>query len=149
MILFRKKEIIAATHKKYEDLEFQLMELETRCESELEQAEENFQNEQKFVTQNTKLRQVKSLIKRLFFSKFFFLLQNTLRELDHQQNIVLHQANIEKQKLEREKQKLKLLFKQKKLEANELEQKIHSNGIFISFVFQLPYFSHFRYMEKC
>jgi len=32
---------------------------------------------------------------------------------------------IEKEKLEREKQKLKLLFKQKTLEANELEQKIH------------------------
>jgi hypothetical protein len=71
-ILFRKKEIIAATHKKYEDLEFQLMELETRCESELEQAEENFQNEQKFVTQNTKLRQVKFLIKKFFFQNPFF-----------------------------------------------------------------------------
>ncbi len=69
IILSRKKEIIAQTRQKHEDLEFQLMELETRCESELEQAEENFQNEQKFVTQNTKLRQVKSLIKKLFFIK--------------------------------------------------------------------------------
>jgi len=49
------------TRKKYEDLEFQLMELETRCESELEQAEEHFRNEQKFVTQTAKMRQVKIL----------------------------------------------------------------------------------------
>jgi len=64
-ILFRKKEIIATTRKKYEDLEFQLMELETRCESELEQAEEHFQHEQKYVTQNSKIRQVKN-----FFFRF-------------------------------------------------------------------------------
>ncbi len=51
--------------------------------------------------------------------------QNTLRDLDHQQNVMLHQVILEKDKLEREKQKLKLLFKQKKFEANELEQKIH------------------------
>ena len=50
-----------------------------------------------------------------------------MRDLDHQQNIILHQVIIEKEKLEREKQKLKLLFKQKKLEANELEQKL--NGL--------------------
>jgi len=94
--------------KKYEDLEFQLMELETRCEAELEQAEEHFQNEQMIVTQNSKSR------------------QNTLRDLDHQQNVILHQVILEKDKLEREKQKLKLLFKQRKLEANELEQKIRN-----------------------
>lgn len=36
---------------------------------------------------------------------------------------------MEKEKLEREKQKLKLLFKQKKLEASELEEKINQiNG---------------------
>ncbi len=59
MIMFyRKKEILAETRKKHEDLEFQLMELETRCEAELEQAENNFQNEQFIVTQNSKLRQV-------------------------------------------------------------------------------------------
>jgi hypothetical protein len=57
-MLSRKKEIIAETRKKHEDLEFQLMELETRCEAELEQAEEHFQNEQIIVTQNSKLRQV-------------------------------------------------------------------------------------------
>lgn len=66
----RKKEMIAATRKKFEDLEFQLMELETRCESELEQAEENFQNEQKVVTQNAKLRQVKF---KIFNRKKIFL----------------------------------------------------------------------------
>jgi BMFP domain-containing protein YqiC len=54
----RKKEIIAETRKKHEDLEFQLMELETRCEAELEQAEEHFQNEQIIVTQNAQIRQV-------------------------------------------------------------------------------------------
>lgn len=43
---------------KYEDLEFQLMEFETRCESELEQAEIHFQTQQKLVTQNAKFRQV-------------------------------------------------------------------------------------------
>ncbi len=48
-----------ATRKRYEDLEFQLMELETRCESELEQAEEHFQTEQQLVIQNAKIRQVK------------------------------------------------------------------------------------------
>ncbi len=58
IMLSRKKEIIAETRKKHEDLEFQLMELETRCEAELEQAEEHFQNEQIIVTQNSKLRQV-------------------------------------------------------------------------------------------
>ncbi len=47
-----------ATRKRYEDLEFQLMELETRCEAELEQAEEHFQKEQIIVTQNSKIRQV-------------------------------------------------------------------------------------------
>jgi hypothetical protein len=50
--------MIAVNRKKYEDLEFQLMELETRCESELEQAEEYFQTEQKLVTQNAKIRHV-------------------------------------------------------------------------------------------
>ncbi|CAF0893907.1 unnamed protein product, partial [Adineta steineri] len=107
--ILKKKEILAETRRKHEDLEFQLMELETRCETELEQAEEHFQNEQILVAQNSKIR------------------QNTLRDLDHQQNIILHQVIIEKEKLEREKQKLKLLFKQKKFEANELEQKI--NGL--------------------
>jgi BMFP domain-containing protein YqiC len=57
-MFYRKKEILAETRKKHEDLEFQLMELETRCEAELEQAENNFQNEQFIVTQNSKLRQV-------------------------------------------------------------------------------------------
>ena len=51
--------MISLNRKKYEDLEFQLMELETRCESELEQAEKHLQNEQKLVTQNAKMRQVK------------------------------------------------------------------------------------------
>jgi hypothetical protein len=54
----RKKEIIAETRKKHEDLEFQLMELETRCEAELEQAEEQFQTEQIIVSQNSKIRQL-------------------------------------------------------------------------------------------
>jgi BMFP domain-containing protein YqiC len=58
IILSRKKEIIAQTRQKHEDLEFQLMELETRCEAELEQAEEHFENEQMIVTQNSKIRQV-------------------------------------------------------------------------------------------
>ncbi|CAF2839410.1 unnamed protein product [Rotaria sp. Silwood2] len=105
--ILKKKEIIAETRKKHEDLEFQLMELETRCEAELEQAEEHFQNEQITVEQNTTIR------------------QNTLQDLDRQQNIILHQVIVEKEKLEKEKQKLKLLFKQKKLESNELEQKIN------------------------
>ena len=79
-----------------------------------------------------------------------FFLKNTLHELDYQQYMVLHQANLEKEKLEREKHKLKLLFKQKRLEANQLQQKIHSKGIFILFAYQLPFvFSHFRYMGKC
>lgn len=59
MDFFRKKEILAQTRQKHEDLEFQLMELETRCEAELEQAENNLQNEQHHVTQNSKLRQVR------------------------------------------------------------------------------------------
>ena len=57
---FRKKEILAQTRQKHEDLEFQLMELETRCEAELEQAETKLQNEQLLVTQNSKLRQVRT-----------------------------------------------------------------------------------------
>lgn len=44
--------------------------------------------------------------------------------MDHQQNVLLQQVIAEKEKLEKEKQKLKVLFKQKKIEANELEQKI-------------------------
>jgi hypothetical protein len=67
-MLSRKKEIIGETRKKHEDLEFQLMELETRCETELEQAEKHFQNEQIIVAQNSKLRQVKK--------KFFFFFLN-------------------------------------------------------------------------
>ncbi len=59
IMCFRKKEIIAQTRQKHEDLEFQLMELETRCEAELEQAEEHFQKEQIIVTQNSKIRQVR------------------------------------------------------------------------------------------
>lgn len=102
--------MIAATRKRYEDLEFQLMELEARCESELEQAEMHFQSEQNFLTQKAEMR------------------QNTLHELDHQQYLILHQATIEKEKLEREKQKFKFLFKQKQIEANELEQTIHGTN---------------------
>jgi hypothetical protein len=64
-MLSRKKEIIDEARRKHEDLEFQLMELETRCEAELEQAEEHFQNEQIIITQNSKIRQVKT--KNLFF----------------------------------------------------------------------------------
>ena len=59
IMLSRKKEIIDETRRKHEDLEFQLMELETRCEAELEQAEEHFQNEQIIITQNSKIRQVR------------------------------------------------------------------------------------------
>ena len=59
-MFFRKKELIVQTRQKHEDLEFQLMELETRAEAELEQAEDYFQHERLFVTQNSKLRQVKS-----------------------------------------------------------------------------------------
>ena len=69
----------------------------------------------------------------------YFLFKDALRELDHQQYIVLHQATIEKQKLEQQKQKLKLLFKQKKIEANEFEQNIHGKSI-ISFHL---YFDHY------
>jgi hypothetical protein len=58
--------------------------------------------------------------------------------------MILHQATIEKEKLEREKQKLKLLFKQKKIEINELEQNIHGNGIFILFVFSIIIFFLFQ-----
>ncbi len=65
IMLSRKKEIIDEARRKHEDLEFQLMELETRCEAELEQAEEHFQNEQIIITQNSKIRQVKT--KNLFF----------------------------------------------------------------------------------
>ncbi len=59
IMLSRKKEIIDEARRKHEDLEFQLMELETRCEAELEQAEEHFQNEQIIISQNSKIRQVK------------------------------------------------------------------------------------------
>ena len=59
--------MIALNRKKYEDLEFQLMELETRSESELEQAEEYFQNEQKLMTQNARIRQVKTVLTKNFF----------------------------------------------------------------------------------
>ena len=38
---------------------------------------------------------------------------------------MLHQVILEKDKLEREKQKLKFLFKQKKVEVDELEQQIN------------------------
>ncbi len=65
IMLSRKKEIIDEARRKHEDLEFQLMELETRCEAELEQAEEHFQNEQIIITQNSKIRQVKT--KSVFF----------------------------------------------------------------------------------
>jgi S-adenosylmethionine:tRNA-ribosyltransferase-isomerase (queuine synthetase) len=51
-------------------------------------------------------------------------LKNTLHELDHEQYLVLNQAKIEKERLERDKYKFKLLFKQKQIEVNELEQKI-------------------------
>jgi hypothetical protein len=66
IMLSRKKEIIAETRKKHEDLEFQLMELETRCEAEIEQAEDHFQTEQIIVSQNSKIRQVFFLF-NLFF----------------------------------------------------------------------------------
>ncbi|CAF1646363.1 unnamed protein product, partial [Didymodactylos carnosus] len=55
--ILKKKETIEETKKKHEDLEFQLMELETRCEAELAEAEENFKNEQEIVQQNSKIRQ--------------------------------------------------------------------------------------------
>ena len=79
IMLSRKKEIIAETRKKHEDLEFQLMELETRCEAELEQAEEHFQTEQIIVTHNSKLRQVKSFL----FSRLFFFLLKITKSLEY------------------------------------------------------------------
>lgn len=57
-VAFRKKELLVQTRQKQEDLEFQLMELETRYEAELEQAEEHFQAQRILVTQNAKMRQV-------------------------------------------------------------------------------------------
>lgn len=87
------------------------MEYETRCESEIEQAEKQFQYEQKRLMDNAQNR------------------QNALHELDQQQYLVLSQSTIEKEKLEREKQKLKLFFKQKQIEANELEQQIQRNRL--------------------
>lgn len=47
------------------------MELETRCETELEQAEMKFQNEQIFITQNSKLRQVRTIERMNLFRKWF------------------------------------------------------------------------------
>ena len=85
------------------------MEYETRCESEIEQAEKQFQYEQKRLMDNAQHR------------------QKTLHELDQQQYLILSQSTIEKEKLEREKQKLKLFFKQKQIDANELEQQIQRN----------------------
>ena len=58
-VLSRKKEVIAETHKKHEDLEFQLMELQTRCEAQLEQVEEHFQAEQFLIEQNATIREVR------------------------------------------------------------------------------------------
>ena len=104
------------------------MELETRCEAELEQAEAYFHNERSMVTQNAKMRQVRNAfaVGPSFMNAIHSTrLQHTLRDLDHQQQVILNQVTMEKEKLEREKQKLKLLFKQKKFEANELEQKLH------------------------
>ena len=130
-MLSRKKELINETRKRQEDLEFQLMELETRYEAELEQAEFTFQNERLCANQNAKIRQVYLNLNQFdnvycnWFAFFLFHFQNTLRDLDHQQKVILQQAALEKEKLEREKQKLKFLFKQKKMEANELEQKIN------------------------
>lgn len=66
IMLSRKKEIIAETRKKHEDLEFQLMELETRCEAELEQAEKHFQSEQTVIEQNASFRQVNEKIFSLY-----------------------------------------------------------------------------------
>jgi len=74
-MFFRKKEIIAQTRQKHEDLEFQLMELQTRCEAELEQAEEHFQNEQIIVTKNSKLRQVEKKNFFLFFLNNYQLIE--------------------------------------------------------------------------
>ena len=62
--------MIALNRKKYEDFEFQLMELETRSESELEQAEEYFQTEQNLVTQNARIRQVEKKTLRFIFLFF-------------------------------------------------------------------------------
>jgi hypothetical protein len=70
-MFFRKKEIIAQTRQKHEDLEFQLMELQTRCEAELEQAEEHFQKEQIIVTQNSKIRQVGKPRLSYFYDRMF------------------------------------------------------------------------------
>jgi len=70
-MLSRKKEIIDEARRKHEDLEFQLMELETRCEAELEKTEEHFQNEQIIITQNSKIRQVKNQ-SFFFFNKKLF-----------------------------------------------------------------------------
>ncbi|CAF1311374.1 unnamed protein product [Didymodactylos carnosus] len=56
--------------------------------------------------------------------KIVYVLKNNLRDLDHQQHIILQQVTVEKDKLERERQKLKLLFKKKKLHADDIEQKL-------------------------
>ena len=47
------------------------MEYETRCETELEQAETNFQSEQIFITQNSKLRQVRRIFPMGFICEMF------------------------------------------------------------------------------
>lgn len=54
-----------------EDLDFQLMELETRTEAELEQADEQFQSEQRRVTSNAQMRQVTSLDRETRWSSLF------------------------------------------------------------------------------
>jgi hypothetical protein len=55
--------------------------------------------------------------------------------------MVLHQITLEKEKLEQERRKFKLLFKQKKFEANQLQQKIHGKGILDFFKLNLYFLS--------
>lgn len=61
------------------------------------------------------------------FRFFFLLLQIILRDLDHQQKLILFQINAEKDKLENEKQQFKYLFKMKKCQINEFEEKFQWN----------------------
>ncbi|CAF3798068.1 unnamed protein product [Rotaria magnacalcarata] len=97
--ILKKKEIIAETRKKHEDLEFQLMELETRCEAELEQAEEHFQNEQITIEENATIRQLRERYNELLHChdehvKRVELEQKLANELQNREYLIQSQVKL-------------------------------------------------------
>ena len=103
----QKEHALEDAKRAHEDLEFQLMELEAKYESELEDIQNRLIKEQDNLLSAFKLR------------------QTSLNDYDQQQTQMLMQVKAETECLEMERQKLIDQFKKQRAHLHQVERKLH------------------------